>query len=296
MVRVFSHPLSMADGAGSNPHMALLLIDETGLYDTIFSYRVNNKYEKLRPSDWSRVYDGLRDITNLEQGAVETTCSLRTIKDVLVQNPEDRFHAWMLACFVPWIEASKSRPQSSSGKKPPSAASLAAREGIKAENSYCKIIEEAVCSREEVLRLLDCLTESESTTTSPLKRKSSFDDRVVQGMAIRRWGLHWRSNVMFALLTDLYETANPATRARRFSKYATWLKKIDALGLLEVNQLKPLINGKDISKAFDGVRAGPWMQKAMGFAMEWQLRNPEATDPSRGIEEVIARRRELDLR
>lgn len=78
-------------------------------------------------------------------------------------------------------------------------------------------------------------------------------------------------------------------------KYAIWLEYLRDLNLLDVDKLKRIVDGKQILKALSKPKAGPWMQKATDIAMEWQLRNPDETDPAGGIAEIVERRRELDL-
>ena len=76
--------------------------------------------------------------------------------------------------------------------------------------------------------------------------------------------------------------------------YACWLSNLQALDLLDVDRLKPIVNGNQLSKALS-TKSGPWMKKALDIAMEWQLRNPEATDPAGGIAEVVERKGELGI-
>ena len=76
--------------------------------------------------------------------------------------------------------------------------------------------------------------------------------------------------------------------------YATWLSDLKSLNLLDVDQLKPIINGKSLVNAL-GTKHGPWMKKALDIAMEWQLRNPEETDAAGGIAEVVERKKELGI-
>ena len=76
--------------------------------------------------------------------------------------------------------------------------------------------------------------------------------------------------------------------------YATWLSDLKSLNLLDVDQLKPIVNGNDLAEAL-GTKNGPWMKKALDIAMEWQLRNPEETDAAGGIAEVVERKKELGI-
>ena len=76
--------------------------------------------------------------------------------------------------------------------------------------------------------------------------------------------------------------------------YARWLSNLQALELLDVNRLKPIVNGNQLSEAL-GIKNGKWTSKALEIAMEWQLRNPEETDPAGGIAEVVERKGELGI-
>lgn len=76
--------------------------------------------------------------------------------------------------------------------------------------------------------------------------------------------------------------------------YAMWLSRLQELDLLDAHSLIPLVKGNQLSKAL-GTKPGPWMKAAMDMAMEWQFRNPEATDPSDGVAEVLRRKEELGL-
>ena len=76
--------------------------------------------------------------------------------------------------------------------------------------------------------------------------------------------------------------------------YARWLSNLEALNLLDVDLLKPIVNGNQLSEAL-GIKNGLWTKRALDIAMEWQLRNPEETDPAGGIAEVVERKWELGI-
>ena len=103
----------------------------------------------------------------------------------------------MVTCFVPWAREPSKRGDTDL-KPPPSPASLAAREGIKADNKISKLINDAVCFLAEVITVKDNVI-TECNTASHL-------DRVAQGQAIRRWGTRWRTIVVFAMLTEVGES------------------------------------------------------------------------------------------
>ena len=68
-----------------------------------------------------------------------------------------------------------------------------------------------------------------------------------------------------------------------------------SLNLLDVDKLTPLVKGDQLCQALGGIKSGPWLKRALDMTMEWQLRNPDQTDPAGGISEVVERRKELSL-
>ncbi|KAL9124285.1 MAG: hypothetical protein Q9217_006371 [Psora testacea] len=278
---------------GPDPHMALSLIDSLNLYNTIFTDVNSSDRQILQTGHWSSAYDKLHKITTTET-TQEIACSpLQTIKSILLRDPDDLFLAWMMACFVPWARVSPKPPSKSTTRRLPAPASVAAREGLKVDNRICKVVDDAITGLADVIEVKDCTTKNEQAATSPLKRKLIRRD--IQGQAIRGWGSRWRSTVMFALLAEISEATTEEARQTLVGQYADWLAVLRSLDLLDVDSLKPIVNGNQISKALGGGKQGPWMKKAMDIAMEWQLRNPEETNPAGGIEEVVSRKKELCL-
>ena len=157
-------------------------------------------------SRWSRVYDRLLKIIKATSGEAEDSASVKLISSLLLRNAEDVFLAWIIACFVPWARLPQKHINKSSSKAASSAASAAAREGIKADNKITRIVDNAVCHLSDIIMVKDSTKVGNQITTSPLKRKHDIDDRVSQGQAVRRWGSHWRSSVMYALLTQIQES------------------------------------------------------------------------------------------
>ena len=76
--------------------------------------------------------------------------------------------------------------------------------------------------------------------------------------------------------------------------YATLLSGLVHLDLLNVHQMKPIVNGKQICAAL-AAKAGPWTKKALKIALRWQLRNPGEISPAGCIEEIVQRKKELNL-
>ena len=78
------------------------------------------------------------------------------------------------------------------------------------------------------------------------------------------------------------------------AQYASWLRNLQSLELLEVCQIKPLVDGKRLQKALN-IEVGPWMKKGLEMALEWQLQNPNDNNPENGVAEVLLRKEELRL-
>ena len=172
---------------------------------------------------WHRAYDELLEIMKARSEGQDSLSSLYTINSILLRLSqttnlknvsadnaprgkaplEDTFLAWLLTCFVPWA---REVPKTSEKKSPPAPASCAAREGIKADKQIFRVVAEAVSYLPEIIAMKNAFCAYENLTTSPLKRKQSAVSREDQGQAIRRWGSHWRSSVMYALLVEIAES------------------------------------------------------------------------------------------
>ncbi|KAL8719309.1 MAG: hypothetical protein Q9225_003673 [Loekoesia sp. 1 TL-2023] len=279
-----------------DPHQALQLIDRLGLYHTVFTIFDNQTDQSVKIDQWKKAYEQLQVIMNAESKA-ETGQNIlgrprSIVKSVLLRHPDDVHcdvsYAWLLCAFVPWARVTPRVLDNSKAKAPPRPASIAAREGIKADNNAVKIIESAVVHLDEIIQIKDAAVAQMSSTTSPLKRKHDSPTRSQQGMAIRRWGPRWRSSVMYAILTQVMEDPidpHETNHQEILEGYAKWLSSLKDLDLLEVYQLKPLVTGDKLSKALN-VKPGPWMSKALEMVMAWQLANPDERDPEAAIEEI----------
>ena len=151
----------------------------------------------MNTETWSRAYDQLLEIIKAKPQEVEHNTPLAKISIVLLRKSESsdsEFLAWLVACFVPWTKKLSVHHGQASDKKAPSAASNAAREGIKADNKLTKIIDDASSNCLDIIEMKN------------IALKSRKIDRVTQGWAIRRWGSYWRTSVLFALLTEIAET------------------------------------------------------------------------------------------
>lgn len=126
------------------------------------------------------------------------------------------------------------------------------------------------------------------------------------GMYIRLFGSNFKVNVVANLFQDILDLVVIADRTQEvpvpaenfapidinvmsltFAKYERLLSVISDYGLEDVTSLKPLVDGKFLSKALQR-KPGPWMSKITPEVFRWQLDNPEGTQ-----EECIAHIREV---
>lgn len=266
---------------------------------------------------WQIAYDQLLALISTRRGGTDTWVSPQVIANILLNepcDPEKVYLAWMLCCFVPWTQPKVATSNSSASKLPKSVAATVAREGIKADGKITKIIQEAVLYLPDVIMTKGEAIDQSDQAGKDSKRKQSSISRELHGKAIRQWGPHWRSTVIFALLVQVSHAQNqsgtsPSMSHRRIptnsyfkyperqdllDSYAAWLSGLMHLDLLNAHQLKPIVNGTQICSAL-AAEPGPWIKKALDIALAWQLQNPDETSPEGCIEEIIQRKKELDL-
>ena len=186
------------------------MIDQLGLYNEVFTNPADEICSAFDTTRWSLAYNHLLEIITAKAGKTDQKSALNSISTILLRNPEDVYLAWMVACFVPWARAQPKSLDKPNSKKPSSAASTAAREGIKADNKVTKLVDDAVSCLPEIIAVKDSIVEDGQSTSLSSKRKIDTSDRVSHGQALRRWGSNWRSNVLFAILTQVSESKTEA--------------------------------------------------------------------------------------
>lgn len=191
---------------GPHPYEALRFIDRLGLYNDIFTVPTDKDCPTVETIHWHRAYDQLYQFTDIANAGLDDKSTHKAkIAQTLLRQPEDRYHAWILACFTPWARGQLQTSEKQGTKRQPSLARLAASEGIKADNTIRRVVEDAVTSMPQIISMMNAAIEEEQITRSSYKRKEARTMRVVQGMAIRGWGSHWRSSVTYSLLVQISE-------------------------------------------------------------------------------------------
>jgi tRNA nucleotidyltransferase (CCA-adding enzyme) len=258
--------------------VALRLIDSLGLYHTIFT-DPGRQMPTPYTTNWRVLY------TCLDSLAADNTPG--SIFARLVANDEEKYAAWVFATVIPW-EQQLPDPRPKGKKSAPPLPSLVAREGFKAPNKVSDIITAAHGHRPKMVELKDIVCAAEAR----MFQRDYF------GMAIVGWDSgvgHWRLQLLYAILADIELRAGKGTDVK--DVLAEWQKLLDhlvRLDLMNVPQLKRLVDGNMLGREL-GLKPGIWVKRAKEIALEWQLRNPEATDPAGALEEVTKRRGELPI-
>ncbi|KAL1873130.1 hypothetical protein VTK73DRAFT_1041 [Phialemonium thermophilum] len=268
---------------GNHPRDSLKLIDELGLYHTIFTDPNWEDMPRPDTNNWRSAYECLQLLA--DDGVS------KSIYDLLVGPGElERYFAWVLAAVVPWEQLPDEKPLKP-GKPAPPLPTTAVREGIKANNKLSDVITAAHENRPSILQLKS-LVDAED-------QRSQERDRF--GMAIRAWdarGGYWRLQVLYALLFDILKRTSPDTHIRDRDKiileWRRFIDRLQALDVMDAPSLKRILDGRQLAQAM-GVKPGRWMSGALEVVMAWQLRNPGVNDPSGAVEEVKRRKDELGI-
>ena len=182
---------------GPDPHESLRLIFSLGLYETIFLDPTEDGTHHYEPDTdgWEVVIGTLSNI--LEASG--------TIAEHLLRDSEERFLAWQLASLVPYRDAPQPEAQEPGRRSPNPIAVNVAKEGIKATNKVCDVINASLRNQTEIST---CVYKLYTQKRRPDKKVHGEDAiaRDVLGMAIRRWGPSWRSQALYSMLVEIADS------------------------------------------------------------------------------------------
>ncbi|KAI4627835.1 hypothetical protein J4E80_001969 [Alternaria sp. BMP 0032] len=261
---------------GPRPRMALELIDQFGLYRTVFT----DPTRELSEPDTAY----FKPAYNFVETIIEKNADVpAAIPDTLLRNEDERYLAWVCATMMPWMDA-PTIPHQKPLQRPYFAAYLVAREGFKAPNKICDVIASALSNSEEIRNVVGRCAKGlrRPDTINPTDDATARD---TLGMAIRRWGSSWRTQVFMNLVYEI--VLGRVSKDEILRSYDSFLARVTELKILDVDTFRPLLKGTDLAKAL-GTKPGPWMKDALDVVMAWQLRNPDTTDPTAAIEAVKA--------
>lgn len=260
---------------GRDPCGALKWIDQLGLYTTVFTDPVSEPKYRPELQDWPAVMQYMLEMT--ARGAVDSNSFINK----LLRIPDDHYQAWISTALIPWADAPLPPPARPNRPPTPLIVSVA-QEGFKAPNKVSNVLAASIAHLDEIRELKDRFN---SHAKFPNRRREGDDATAPDtiGMALRKWGAQWRQQVLFALLYEIFPSPESLQSVEK--SYESFINHIASLELLDAPQMKPLLDGKQLSKALS-TPPGPWMKDALDVVMAWQLRNPGVKEREKAIEAV----------
>lgn len=231
---------------------------------------------------------------------------IKKVKNILIRNEDETFYAWVMAAFVPWVPVPE-RESKSEKPKPPITARAAevARDNLRMENKIVNLLKDATAYYKEVSALKTSVISNEVPGTAAEIRQHV-------GLQLRRWKKDWRLIVLMAMLQEISSGKEftqgkpsgpfffPAKKTKLtdplevLQEFNVFLSYVERENLLEVTELRPIANGKEISAAF-GIPHGKWLASALEMLISWQLLHPESHDKAQALEELMTHKAELGI-
>ncbi|KAF3483311.1 tRNA nucleotidyltransferase [Arthroderma uncinatum] len=266
---------------GPDPLGSLAIINRIGLYDTIFADHRDNM--AVNAPSWPTVYTLLNSIIN-DKIESEIPSGLRkSMHNFLIRNKDEEYRSWMIAALSPWAMVDVKNPLTKDEirKMAPRPVRIA-RDSLRCEKKLTAMLNIATTRYQLISDTKTAFVNGELNTSLP-------DTRWKIASLVRTLGADWRLCFIQAVLLDIMQGKEAELVLNDYLKVLQFLEEQT---LLDVTELKPLVNGRDMIAALDS-KAGAWLTSALEIAMEWQIRNPDRSDAAGAIEEVIRRKDEL---
>jgi tRNA nucleotidyltransferase (CCA-adding enzyme) len=198
---------------GPRPRMALDLINRFGLYRTVFTDPTRSLPSEPDTTLFQPAYDFVQSVI----GGQEDTSTI--LEDTLLRDADEKYIAWICATVMPWADA-PTVPHHKPLQRPFFPAYLVAREGFKAPNKISEVIAASLSNSEEIRTTVTQCTRGlrRPDTINPANDPTGRD---TLGMALRRWGSTWRSQVFFNLVYEvvLGRTSQAGQSIRPINRY-----------------------------------------------------------------------------
>ncbi|KAJ7151520.1 hypothetical protein C8R46DRAFT_1166436 [Mycena filopes] len=183
------------------------------------------------------------------------------------------------------------------------AAALTPHFGITYRDKKKKVQSAVECAIRESLKLgaqnhfvdgIPLLFEAAQLLRNPDLNQDKFktpSERVAIGLFLREKALHhpssgarWQVAALFSLVQELSAHYDPTTdqlnvaqAAKLIELYNAFVERVEELGLTNVGEEKPLLNGNTVGQILGATRPGAWTGHVLARVMEWQLQNPKGT-------------------
>lgn len=181
------------------PRKALKLIDELGLYSTVFTDPTASKPSEPKTTHWNHSYNCLHYM--MTDKTSQSIYAFLVYKDAVDGAKFPHGHeeapllAWILSALSPWAQIHPQSGVTPKGKLVVPFGGAVAREGIKLPSRICNIVTGAFRNREHIA----------ASKRAVIDKKSWILERDILGMKIRQWerdGGYWRLQVMLAILVE----------------------------------------------------------------------------------------------
>lgn len=180
---------------GPRPRMALELINRFGLYRTVFTDPTRELPAEPETSLFQPAFEFVDSVVRKDVSKDSV------IADHLLRNADEQYLAWICATMMPWADA-PTVPHQKPLQRPYFSAYLVAREGFKAPNKVCDVVAASLSNSEEIRSLVaQCARGLQRPDTINPTNDGTARDTL--GMAIRRWGSTWRTQVLFNLVYEV---------------------------------------------------------------------------------------------
>lgn len=192
---------------GPDPVMALSLVERLRLYEDIFTnpsadIKGNPEIGRLKPAYdvVSSIVDARKTVNHVTKNDAHQK-NKSVLEEILIRDINETYIAWILACTMPWSGVPTPEPNKP-GRKATPVVTTVVREGIKATNKVCDVTSASKENFEDIQTVQQRFI---AKKRHPLKSWEGEDAtaRNTLGMAVRKWGSSWRSQVLFAILYEI---------------------------------------------------------------------------------------------
>ncbi|KAK2877213.1 hypothetical protein FQN49_001337 [Arthroderma sp. PD_2] len=260
---------------GPDPLGSLAIINRLGLYSTIFSDHRDNI--AVDTSSWPIAYTSLNTILNDE----DAVC--KSVRSFLIRDKDEEYRSWMIAALSPWSMVDVKNPLTEDEiRKISPRPTRIARDSLRCDKKLTAMLSAASARYQRI-------SDTKVAFVNGELNSSLSDTRWKIANLIRTVGADWRLCFIQAILLEIMQGKEADLVLNDYLKVLQFLEKQD---LLDVNNLRPLVNGRDMVAALNA-KPGAWLTSALEIAMEWQIRNPDRSDAEGAIEEAIRRKEEF---
>ncbi|KAL6231130.1 hypothetical protein BDW75DRAFT_233875 [Aspergillus navahoensis] len=265
---------------GPDPRGALHIIDRLNLYPIIFANYQDDATAEY--STWSLAYNALHRFLSSEDDS-EVASRVRAL---LVRDPLETYYSWVIVAFAPWSAV----PTRVHVTKPvPPRMAEAARDSLRADNRTVNILKQTGTHWRNIIDVKTALVEDRMEGTAAEIRQQV-------GLHIRSWSADWRFCVLLSLLQEIMQGGDFVQAvATVVQSYDQFLSYIVEQNLEDVCELKHIVKGDEIMKAFETKKKGPWVSIALKLVIEWQLLHPGVQDKEAVLEYLQSKRDEIGM-